>query len=362
MTPQLLRSLAQLVERIRPTFFTPQEWVVQLCTGLLWVPIGSPLMFGPNYLRDPWVFLVGTLAALPAYGLGIVTQTLMIRRIMARFPHYQQSLRRALLMIGVLSAYCLVCNYFTYYAVCHISFFKAYFDWQSMKLMWTICLVGVISFCIVFNALYAYQQWQNELLAVESLRSQQLQHQFDALKQQVNPHFLFNSFSAISSLVGEDPQQAERFVDGLARVYRYLLRASNRPLVGVQEELEFMRTYTELLQVRYGASLCIRLPPAPVSLAAWVPSLSLQLLVDNAIKHNRMSVAQPLVIELHLDEQGVRVINTLQRKTRRLALTSGQGLAALQERYRSLTHVPVQIAEEGPLFSVTIPFLELAEP
>nr|GFB95177.1 hypothetical protein [Tanacetum cinerariifolium] len=161
----------------------------------------------------------------------------------------------------------------------------------------TFVIAGVL--VTLTEVTFALGQWQTNQLGTELLEREQLQSQLTELKQQVNPHFLFNSLNSLSVLISEDPVQAERFVDELAQVYRYQLQATrsshSSPLAGLvplEAELRFLHSYTYLLQVRYGAGLEFNMPIATTIYPPGVLfPLTLQALVDNAIRHNALSAS-----------------------------------------------------------------------
>lgn len=196
----------------------------------------------------------------------------------------------------------------------------------------------------------------------EKLRVANLQSQFDVLKQQVNPHFLFNSLNSLSSLISEDPKQAEVFVDKLSGVYRYVLRANRgdgpeQHLTTLAAELAFMEAYYHLLQTRYGTGLSLTVDVHERQRSCQIPPLTLQLLVENAVKHNVVSTKRPLSISIATDEQGRLVVqNTLQRKTTRV-LSNGVGLANIVAKYQMLNLAQLSIEESQDYFTVRLPLL-----
>ena len=357
MTLRLVRSFTKFVDQYRPAFFSRQEWWFHIGMAIILVPVGNSFNFGPHYLTDSRVFLLGTLCGLLLYVAAVYLITMLIRQIIAYYPKYQQTLQRTLVMTLLVNLMALLYNFTEYYLFSLIPLFRMSFSWQALLPMWTMSLVFVSTLCIVVNLLYAYNHWKREQTEVESLKHQVIQQQYDALKQQVKPHFLFNSLSSISALINEDPEGAERFVDDLAKVYRYMLQAGNRNLMPLLDELGFIKTYARLLETRYGRALIIDLPTVTDDLPGYVPPLSLQILVDNALKHNRMSLARPLEITISLvDERNLLITNTLQRKSRSLDVDP-HGLANLLVHYHSLTDLPVHVVDEGVTFSVTIPLL-----
>jgi sensor histidine kinase YesM len=192
-------------------------------------------------------------------------------------------------------------------------------------------------------------------LEVESLKREQLQARYDSLKEQLSPHFLFNSLSTLSGLIYDEPAAAEQFVSEMALVYRYLLRHSEQAAVPLREELAFVRSYTYLLQMRFGEGLrlCIDLPPQVLERP--VPPLALQLLVENAVKHNTVSRHQPLAITICLaSPDQLRVCNP---RHPRLApeVSTGTGLRNLTNRIRLLHQQRLLVEQTDQEFCVLLP-------
>jgi two-component system sensor histidine kinase AlgZ len=362
MLPFRLFKIAFLsIERYCMTFFSKEERWFHLVMVVVFLPVGNYLNFGPYYLSSIKVFLLGTLCGTILYSISIILLTLLIRRIIALYPNYQQTVRRTVVMTLLVNAAALLYNTLELYIFSLIPLFYISFDWNTLRPMWMISVFFVSTLCIVINLLHAYTHWMNEQTEVERLRNQSIQQQFDALKQQVNPHFLFNSLSSISALVGEDPAQAERFVDKLAKVYRYMLQAKNQELIPLFNELTFIQTYADILHIRYGDRIRITSPDPPPDRIDHLPPLSLQTLIDNVIKHNSMSASRPLLIDISIVERDtIQVTNTIQRKTRRLDVTRG-GLANLIASYHQLTIRPVLVEEVDATFRVTLPLLQTTE-
>ncbi|MRS62236.1 sensor histidine kinase [Larkinella terrae] len=221
-----------------------------------------------------------------------------------------------------------------------------------------------VFFMTVYGVLFyigASTSYRNRLKLVEQekeeLRAAHLQSQLDALKQHVNPHFLFNALNSLSSLISEDPKQAEKFVDKLSEVYRYLLRSNQQHLTTLEAELQFLAAYYHLLQTRHGAALQLEVTVEDSYYSYQLPPLSLQLLVENAVKHNVASARRPLHIQVLVDSQNrLLVRNTLQRKTTRV-LSNGVGLTNIVTKYQML-NLPQPIVDETETqFTVALPLL-----
>lgn len=206
----------------------------------------------------------------------------------------------------------------------------------------------------IYEGWYVLRQWRQTHLEKEALLRVQWQTKFDSLKNQVNPHFLFNSLNTLSSLVDENPKVAGQFVDELSSVYRYLLRSNESDLTPLHTELAFIQSYFHLLKTRYGAGITLTVEVPPAEQQALIPPLTLQLLVENAVKHNLILPEQPLHIHLRSDGQGyLRVENSLQRKAQRVD-SNRVGLSNIGVRYRLLGYPEPRIEERDGLFSVAL--------
>jgi len=180
--------------------------------------------------------------------------------------------------------------------------------------------------------------------------------QFNALKNQLDPHFLFNSLNVLTSLIDENPDAAQNFTTALSKVYRYVLEQKNKELVSVDEELEFAKTYVRLLKMRFEDSIVFEIPEKASNSEAKVVPLSLQLLLENAVKHNIVNAANPLHIKIYEKEGNLIVENNLQSK-KVLRKGSGVGLMNIQQRYNLLTMRKVNINKTTSAFIVQLPML-----
>jgi hypothetical protein len=195
-------------------------------------------------------------------------------------------------------------------------------------------------------------------LAVRRLEQEKTDVQLRALQAQVNPHFLFNSLNSLSSLIDDDPQRAGTFVDRLSQVYRYLLRANDQPLTTLANELDFIESYYHLLQTRHGKGLTLTYQVDVDYRQRLIPPLTLQLLVENAVKHNVILTSRPLHILIFTDEAGQLIVqNNLQRKNTPV-LSNGVGLSGILAKYRTLDQPEPVILTDNDAFVVRLPLIE----
>jgi hypothetical protein len=198
-------------------------------------------------------------------------------------------------------------------------------------------------------------------LALERLKQEKTEVQMRALQAQINPHFLFNSLNTLSSLIDESPRRAGEFVDELSSVYRYLLRSNEADLAPLRAELAFIQSYFHLLKTRHGEGIRLDIAVPPAQLSAQLPPLTLQLLVENAVKHNAILPESPLVVRIRATADGRLVVeNTLQRKRLRVE-SNGVGLCNIAVKYRLLDQPPPVVEESAGWFRVTLPLLTQAE-
>lgn len=222
-------------------------------------------------------------------------------------------------------------------------------------LLFTMAIVAIV--VVTYESMDSFGHWQRSRQEVDTLSKAQLQAQLDALRQQVNPHFLFNSLNSLISLIEEDPRQAGVFAEELSSVYRYLLRSNESSLVDLASELDFVQSYYHLLKTRHGNSLMLVTRIQPGLEARQLPPLTLQLLIENAVKHNVILPEQPLTIALTTDtQQRLIVSNNLQRKPSR-ALSNGVGLSNILTKYQMLGQSAPIIEDDGQEFRVRIPLI-----
>ena len=230
---------------------------------------------------------------------------------------------------------------------------------------WPLMLPLIITVIIsLFNHSRAFFfQWREAAVRAERLEKETAVARLDSLRRQVDPHFLFNSLNALTSLVEEnDPVRAVRFIRQLSQVYRYVLDSQSQELVPLADEVAFAESYLFLQKTRLGAALAVEMDLPPAALAPYhVPPLALQLLLENVIMHNTAFQADPLHLRVTLDTAArtLTVRNTL--RPRRLAPgeSSGRGLKNLAARYAFLTDKPLVIGEEAGEFVVALPLLKL---
>ncbi|PNQ72186.1 histidine kinase [Hanstruepera neustonica] len=213
-----------------------------------------------------------------------------------------------------------------------------------------------LSIVVVFHIIYFYNQYQQNRIKEQQVIAGTASAKFDALKNQLDPHFLFNSLNVLTSLIDENPENAQRFTTSLSKVYRYVLEQKNKDLVTVDEELDFARTYMMLLKMRFEDSIVFDIPERASNPESKVVPLSLQLLLENAVKHNMVTTSKPLHIKIYEEDGDLIVQNNFQPK-QIVKKSSGVGLSNIMQRYQLLTNRRVNINQQAKSFAVAIPML-----
>lgn len=213
------------------------------------------------------------------------------------------------------------------------------------------------SIVVLLLSLYLYGKYQMESQQrLSYMEKEKMRYQFEALKNQVNPHFLFNSLNVLASLTYQDADKTNLFTKKLAEVYRYLLKTSDHQTVSLEEELRFTKAFLYLEEIRYGSALQVIIDDAADNKSAQVIPASLQMLVENAIKHNIATTSSPLVIHISISENSIIVSNNLQLRSY-VGSKNGIGLANLRNQY-ALHNESLKILKNEREFIVELPYIK----
>ena len=220
--------------------------------------------------------------------------------------------------------------------------------------------IGILALALLLLSRMLRYQRNSQLfkLKSEQLEKQQLVSEISLLKTQVNPHFLFNSLSILSSLVRVNPDLSEKFIDQLARSYRYILEQKDQPLVTLRTELGFIESYSFLLKIRFENKFKVEIDlPENILDKFKIAPLTLQLLIENAVKHNRMSVSEPLTVTISVETDQMLVVKNKLQPRSTPSMSTGVGLENIMNRYALLTGRQVWAGEADDQFVVKIPLL-----
>lgn len=220
--------------------------------------------------------------------------------------------------------------------------------------LFPLLFTAVIS--LIFHLIYFYKALQEKRVTEQKIIAGNASARFESLKNQLDPHFLFNSLNVLSSLIEENPDMAQKFTTSLSKVYRYVLEQKDKELVSLEEELAFAVTYMNLLKMRFENSIFYEVPKYLSSPEARVVPLSLQLLLENTIKHNVVSESRPLHVKIY-EEDGYLILENNLQKKEVFQKRNGVGLQNIIDRYALVTQRKVQLEQDSEKFAVKIPVL-----
>ncbi len=217
-----------------------------------------------------------------------------------------------------------------------------------------VCSLTVVA---IYEGVFFMNDLRSSIEEKEKLKRESLQAQLNALKTQVNPHFLFNNLNTLCALIPEHPKQAVDFVQQLSKVYRHILEVKDDQRISLKEELDVLKAYVFLLKTRFGENLSVNIDVPNEKLVKKIVPLSLQILMENAIKHNIVSTDKPLKILVFAENGHLVVSNNLQKKNQ-LVESTGIGLDNLRNRYKLMGNKTVKVTESEGSFTVSIPLIE----
>lgn len=228
-------------------------------------------------------------------------------------------------------------------------------DLTVMMVVISLIIIGFHSF------IYYFRNWQDAEVTAERLQKENIRSQFEALKHQIEPHFFFNSLSVLNSLVHKDADLAGQYIAQLSKIYRYVLEIKDETVVQLLQELDFLSAYIFLMKVRHNESIQFVIEISDDTRKyTFVPKNSLQMLAENAVKHNRFSKENPLLVRITEEDDFLRVVNNLNRREL-IEGSSGIGLENIKRRYELISEKGIEIEENSFTFCVKLPKLKKSE-
>ena len=328
-------------------------WVMLPLTILL-----NSILFGKLYFSNWQVFILATLISGTVACIDFILCGFVAVALKNRFPKEREVPKRLSLMIF---AFLLLTGLFLY------SLFRGYeaihfygYTFYEAGFVWSYIAMGVMNVFItlVQEGISRYDNWRANLQETEALKTSYRQSQLQGLKSQVNPHFLFNSLNSLSSLISDDEATAEKFLDEMSKVYRYMLRNDEDQLVSLDTELCFIDSYMYLLKARYGDGLVLQTDINDDDRLKLIPPLTLQVIIENAVNQNTINKNSPLKICIHAAEKGcILVYNNVQPKVVTEMMDYEAGLDNLVDKYRLLNESKVTIDENETGRTIRLPLI-----
>ncbi|MER3497911.1 MAG: hypothetical protein C4308_04390 [Chitinophagaceae bacterium] len=317
-------------------------------------------LFGNRYFFNLKDFLIATVLTFLVIFLIYIICGMVASMLMNRYPKYRDTFKRILIAMIFYVTIMIIGISIIFWGYDYIGFLGYSINKQNYAMT---LMIGV--FCNLlatsFNEGAAfYEKWRHMVDEAENLKKENLQSQLEGLKGQVNPHFLFNSLNSLSSLISEDPGKAEKFLDEMSKMYRYLLRTNEEGLVTLDSELQFIYSYFHMLKTRYGDGLDMEVTIDERYLSYQVPALTLQMLVENAVKHNMILKNSPLKILIMTTNSGKLIVsNNLQRKDRMVS-SNKVGLSNIVKKYKLMKQGEISVRDDRKEFAVVVPLIQPA--
>lgn len=331
--------------KIKLPQYNGKDNLVMLLVAPFFAVVLNFIILGSRYFSNWRIFVAATLLSAGAICIDFILCGWVAVTFKARFPSEQQVVKRLALMI---TTFLIISGLFLY------SLFRGYelvdvlnYQFNEPGFVWSYFTLGIINIFLTFlmEGISRYKDWQKNWHETDELNRAYKQSQLQGLKSQVNPHFLFNSLNSLSSLIQDDEEKAERFLDEMSKVYRYMLRNDEDQLVQLDTELKFIASYLYLLKARYGDGLQLQLDVAEEDKTKLLPPLALQVIIENSFSQNIISKASPLLIGISSDGSGVlEVKNNIQPKSITDAMDFEAGLDNLVKKYE-LLNKPVEVSD-----------------
>lgn len=294
------------------------------------------------------------------YLIGVFSwrgHTLIGNQIKYRYPGLKQTRKRILILALLLVPFMSISVLAIFFVYDYFRILGYRLNEDDLKLGLLVGFAVNIIFETLFEADFVLEKYKESVEEREEVQQLSLQTEFDSLKSQVNPHFLFNCFNTLSSLISVDKQKAEQFLDELSKVYRYLLRNNQDSVSTVEKEIRFIESYYQLLRTRHGEAVELNIDIDKRYRNYLIPSLTLQLLVENVVKHNVLSKNKPLVIDIFTAAGNKLIVNNnLQCRT--VKAPGGKvGLENIRAKYALLRQPGFQVMEDEKNFTVVLPLI-----
>jgi sensor histidine kinase YesM len=274
-----------------------------------------------------------------------------------KFPEIKKTPKRLFLTVVTLVSFMVVADPF----LCYVFNTQPLEEALAFENVLTKAGINIIVSLVIgsiYENVYFFEQWKKTIQINEALKNQQIRTQFEVLQNQMSPHFLFNSLNTLTTLIAEDANLAMEFTERLSEVYRYILQNREREVVKLDEELSFANNYTFLLKIRYPQNLSVDFRVEEKYLKMSIAPLTIQILLENAIKHNVISKSHPLQVTVYIENNSIVVKNNLHRKNV-IEKSTKTGLANITKRYNYFGENSINVQSTNQEFIVSVPLLEI---
>ncbi len=332
--------------------------------GMIMLSFITDFLFSKSFFRYP------LLEAILSWSVSLfftICNWLIIRSILIglrkRFPDFKDDKKRVIIFLLSIISTVVFVDFFGGKLLMFIinSLGANASHSQQLKVLIPVTIITIMIMAI-YEAIYYYIRLKKSIREEEQTKQIMIQAQLDTLRNQAQPHFLFNSLNTLRDIIDEEAKEdAKKFVDKLSDVYRFILESGNSNVIVLQKEVKFVKSYIHIQLERFGDNLKVDWNVSDDSLGLLIVPMSLQLLIENAIKHNVVSRAKPLLIKVETTDKGLVVSNKIQPKSTKVPSTK-IGLKNIAKRYALICNQPLDIKDNNEYFTVTIPLLKTSNP
>jgi len=323
--------------------------------------IVNSILLGQGYFSGLLVFFTATIIAGIILTASWQVLTAIAVTLRNRFPKDVDLVKRlsiALLLFIIITALTFSCIFWVFE---RLIITKDFVDDARLKYVLMSGVIINIFVTLLHEGVAGFEKWKKTITETEALKTEYMQSRLLGLKSQLNPHFLFNSLNSLSCLIQESPGKAEKFLDEMSKVYRYLLKNSDEQLVTLEAELQFTRSYFYLLKERHGEGLDMEINVTRSFFEKQLPPLTLQILLESAFNMNAIGKEQPLKIELNITANGwLEIKNNVQRKISD-SLADRAGIQNLSKKFRLLCNKYIIVKDTGKYQVITVPLITAKE-
>jgi two-component system, LytTR family, sensor kinase len=338
--------------------YTTKDYLVLALVLLPITLLTNAIVFGLRYFSSIHILVLATLITAIAFTLYFVLCGGIAVLLKSRFPQEQQLNKRLVLMIATfltMSGPFLLLLFNLFSRIPGLNYRS-----DEDSFVWAYFILGISNIFLTFlhEAIARYENWKSNQQETEQLQQAYRKSRLQGLKSQVNPHFLFNSLNSLSSLIAEDEAAAEKFLDEMSKVYRYMLRNEDDDLVPLATELKFAESYIYLLHARFGNALQVSINVSDEDAEKYVPPLTLQTIIENAVSQNTISKSCPLHIHITSGSDGLlEITNNIQPRQITDTADIDSGLDNLVNKYLLISEQKLHITETHDLRIIQLPLL-----
>lgn len=340
---------------VNKPFVKKYENKVIAIIGVIAITFGAPFIFQEYscvFSRQTIFGILGSLSTTLIMWFGVKSIVIFLWR---KFPWETNPVKHLILeVLSILFYTALVGSIF--FIVNEIYPIESFEEDMRLSIFFTLMITFFIT--SIYEGYFFFMNWKESRILSEKLAKENIQSQYETLKSQINPHFLFNNLNTLSALIEENPKLAVDYVQKTADYYRSILNLKDKEVITLGEELDLINTFFNLQHNRYGDNLKLIVDIDSSFYSTYVAPLSLQMLLENAIKHNIISKDKPLTVKITASNGCIIVTNNLQRRDMEQA-SNGFGLKNITDRYSYLSSRKVEISENDSYFTVSIPILTM---